>query len=219
MFVKVYKVLTTKNYKSKSKGGDVITEPSRRINNRRSEKSLESPYTMEEDDDNEGFGFSELTFAAKENTSSSVSNEELVSFLNSHESKFKGLVQGLVTELHENMDNIPKTVHSDLTEDVLFEERLLNYRYKIMITLSFMIKSFDDKYVTDKKVYLIAYVYLKNYIDCYLVHLGVSDFEITKVYKTLENTIDNVDMELYEDGEILWKPLGVLFQGNKIKEK
>lgn len=43
-------------------------------------------------------------------TFSSVSNDEVVSSLKSHESKVKNIVQGPVIELHEKMDNSLKTV-------------------------------------------------------------------------------------------------------------
>lgn len=92
-----------------------------------------------------------------------------------------------------------------------------------LITLAYMIKTLDDKYVTNKKVYVIGYAYLKNYIDFYFAHLGLFDFEITKTYnkpeKNPKTTIDDVDLEQYDDGEILLKALGVVFQGKKIKGK
>lgn len=131
-----------------------------------------------------------------------------------------------------------------ILKDVLFEERLQNYRYKVirvensvyeftivdfllknlnyLVTFAYMIKTLDDKYVTDKKVYVIRYSYLKNYIDCYLAHIGLFDFEIAKVYNEAEKpkiTIDNVNLKQYANGELILKPLGVVFQGQKIKGK
>ena len=48
-------------------------------------------------------------------------------------------------------------------------------------------------------------------------------FAITKAYnepeKNPKTTIDDVDLEQYDDGEILLKALGVVFQGKKIKGK
>lgn len=57
--------------------------------------------------------------------------------------------------------------------------------------------------------------YVKNFIDCYLAHLGLSDFEIAKKYnkpaKNPKTTIDNVDLEQFEDVKIILKRLGVVF--------
>lgn len=70
---------------------------------------------------------------------------------------------------------------------------------------------------------MIGYAYIKNYIDFYLAHLGLSEFEIAKAYNKPERnpktTIANVDLEQYDDGEIPLKPLGVIFHRNKIKGK
>ena len=86
-----------------------------------------------------------------------------------------------------------------------------------------MIKTLDDKHVTDKRVCVVGYIYLKNYTDCYSTHHGLSDFEIAKIYnkheKNPKTTIDDVDLEQHEDREILLKPLVLVFQGKKNKGK
>lgn len=45
-----------------------------------------------------------------------VGKEEVVYLLNSHESKIKSMMQGVVTKLHDKLDNNLKIVQLDVTE-------------------------------------------------------------------------------------------------------
>lgn len=42
-------------------------------------------------------------------------------------------------------------------------------------------KTLNDKQVTDKRAYIIGYAHVKNFIDCNLTHLGLTDSEIANV--------------------------------------
>ncbi|CAI9303282.1 unnamed protein product [Lactuca saligna] len=84
-----------------------------------------------------------------------------------------------------------------------------------LITLAYLIKSMEDKAVIDKNKFCVGMSICHNHIDCYLEHLGLSDFEITKKYnkpgKNPKTKIDNVDLEQFEDVKIILKRLGVVF--------
>lgn len=82
----------------------------------------------------------------------------------------------------------------------MFENHLHNYQFKVfkannrvykfiitdyplmnlndLITLPYLSKTLDDKKVTDKRSCILGYSYVKNSIDCYIAHLGLSNFDI-----------------------------------------
>lgn len=70
---------------------------------------------------------------------------------------------------------------------------------KDLITLDSLLKSLDDKQVTDKRTYLLGYAHVKNFIDFYLAHLGLTDFNFAKAYKKPGKNpnvkLDGVDLE------------------------
>lgn len=135
------------------------------------------------------------------------------------------------------MKKIVKLV--SISKDDMFENLLQNYPYKViraynslcvftifdfsLIYLNDLIKSLDDKQVADKRSYVVGYAYIKNLIDFHLSHLGLIDVEIAKDYKKPRKNpnaiLDVVDLEQYDDGEIILNPLGVVFQGKKVNGK
>lgn len=76
-----------------------------------------------------------------------------------------------------------------------------------LITISYHIKYLDDNREIDKRSNVVGYAYMKNFFDCYLAHLGLSDIEISETYNkpwmNRKSTIDGVDLEWFDDDEII----------------
>ncbi|CAH1449057.1 unnamed protein product [Lactuca virosa] len=73
-----------------------------------------------------------------------------------------------------------------------------------LIILASLVKTLDDKQVTAKRAYITGYAHVKNFIDCYLTHLGLTDFEIAKAYnkptKKPNTELESVDIEQFKYG-------------------
>lgn len=57
-----------------------------------------------------------------------------------------------------------------------------------LITLAYLIKTLEDKRVIDKRAYVLGYAYIKNFINYYLAHIGLSDFEIVNIQRAWEES-------------------------------
>lgn len=130
-----------------------------------------------------------------------------------------------------------------ITPDVIFEGVVQNYRYKVvranytlykftivdfplmnlndLITVTKIMGDMNNDRVQDKASYIIRYSHIKSFV-CYYAHLSLTDFEFPTTFnKKLKVPMSifkgNLNADDYEDGEILMKSKGVMFQGKNMK--
>lgn len=71
----------------------------------------------------------------------------------------------------------------------------------------------DNDQISDKAPYIICYGHLKNFINCYFGYLGLIGFMFATAYKKKPKSQnrkmrEDLNIDDYEDGEILMKPKG-----------
>lgn len=93
-----------------------------------------------------------------------------------------------------------------------------------LITISMILCDVDPSQINKdkRKAFFIGYGYFKAFIDCYYDYLAVIDIDLAiAINETSKGTKYLVkvwkDLEKFEDGEIIQKPFGVIFQGKKKK--
>lgn len=85
-----------------------------------------------------------------------------------------------------------------------------------LITTAKLIGDLSKSQIPDKAMYIVGYRHIKAFLDAYFSHLSLTDIDLSiafnknsKVPKALLK--GKLNIEEYEDGEIIHKPLGVVF--------
>lgn len=149
-------------------------------------------------------------FKKEEDVWSLVKYVKLISITT--DSMFKGVLQN-----NRYIDVREYSVLFDFTSD---EFPLMNLND--LITIMKIMGNLGNNEVKYKTLYIIGYIHINGFLDCYLAHLALTDYEFTtafnknsKVPKSLLKLKINVDD--YIDGEIINEPLGVVFHGKNVK--
>lgn len=86
------------------------------------------------------------------------------------------------------------------------------------ITLAKIMRDINNDHIQDKATYIIRYGHLKNFIDCYLAHLGLTDVELATAFKKKPMNLNlefgkDLNINDYVDGDILITPKWLCFRG------
>ncbi|CAI9282257.1 unnamed protein product [Lactuca saligna] len=132
-----------------------------------------------------------------------------------------------------------------VTPDVILEGVLQNFCYKVVhankmlfeLTISYfplmnvnvnvstalLMDDLKNTDIPDKTTYVLRYGHLKTFVDAYVVHLALTDIDLSthfkirlKVPKALLK--EKISIKDYEDGDIVHDPLGVVFIGKGEKD-
>lgn len=95
-----------------------------------------------------------------------------------------------------------------------------------LITISKILCIVDVLKVVDENrhAFILGYGQIKAFLDCYYEYLAITDIDLalainktSKVPQSLLKGMMNIDK--FEDSEIIHQPFGVVFQGNNKKGK
>ena len=115
--------------------------------------------------------------------------------------------------------------HTDLVHKVSLLSSL-HLTFLSSLQRAILVKLFSLRVLskTSRNAFIIGYAHIQSFKDCYFNHLAITYIDLAiAVNKTLKVPQSlfrgRLNIDEFEDGEIIHQPFGVVFQGKKIKGK